>query len=208
MDLCGLLDRTGVGLTRRSALAGMLAALAATPALASAGTAGPPLAGQMKKFTVHPTPRPAPALAFKDRDGEPVKLADLKGRVLLVNYWATWCTPCVAEMPSLDRLEASLGGEDFAVVPVSADRGGLKVVEPFYAKAGLKKLPIYLDPDMKFTRGSGVRGLPTSILIDRGGREVARLEGEATWDSADAEALIRHFIGANKDKAPLVKTGG
>lgn len=200
------------GLTRRSALAGILATLAAalrsTPALASAGTSGPPLAGQMRKFTVHPTPRPAPGLPFKDRDGEPIKLADFKGRVLLVNYWATWCTPCVAEMPSLDRLAASLGGDDFAVIPVSSDRGGLKVVETFYAKIGLNTLPIYLDQDMKFTRGSGVRGLPTSIVIDRSGKEAARLEGEASWDSPDAEALLRHFIGARKETEPLVRTRG
>ena len=86
--------------------------------------------------------------------------ADFRGRVLLVNYWATWCSPCVAEMPSLDRLEAALGGTDFAVLPIASDRAGLRVVEPFYAKAALKRLPIYLDQDMKFTRGSGVRGLP------------------------------------------------
>jgi thiol-disulfide isomerase/thioredoxin len=191
-------------MTRRSALAGLLAFAAAMPARADTR---PSLAGQMKKFTLHPSPRPGPEAKFKTRDGEPTSLAALRGRVLLVNYWATWCSPCVAEMPSLDRLEAALGGETFAVVPISSDRGGLRLVEPFYAKAELKRLPIYLDQDMKFTRGSGVRALPTTLLIDRTGREVGRMEGEATWDAPEALALIRHYLG-EKAEPPLVKTGG
>lgn len=178
-------------LTRRAVLAGGFA-------LVTAGTAraddGPPLAGRMMKFIVHPGPRPAPEAPFKTRDGEPVRLGDFKGRVLLVNYWATWCSPCVAEMPSLDRLEENLAGPDFMILPIASDRGGLKTVEAFYAKTALKRLPIYLDPDMRFTRSSGVRGLPTTLIIDRAGREVARMEGDAAWDSADAEAVIKFYI--------------
>jgi thiol-disulfide isomerase/thioredoxin len=189
------------GLTRRLVLAGSLA----TAAGAAYADGRPPLAGQMKKFTLHPSPRPAPEASFKTKEGEPAKLADFKGRVLLVNYWATWCSPCVAEMPSLDRLEANLGGPDFAVLPIASDRAGLRVVEPFYEKTGLKKLPIYLDQDMKFTRSSGVRGLPTTLLIDRAGREVGRMEGDAAWDSKETEALIRHYIAEKPDPA-LVKT--
>jgi thiol-disulfide isomerase/thioredoxin len=189
-------------LTRRLMLAGGLALAAAGAARADAW---PPLAGQMKKFTLHPKPRPAPEAAFKTKDGEPTTLAEFRGRVLLVNYWATWCTPCVAEMPSLDRLEARLGGPDFAVLPIASDRAGLKVVEPFYEKAGLKNLPIYLDQDMKFTRSSGERGLPTTLLVDRTGLEIGRLEGDAAWDSKDAEALIRHYLAEKPDPA-LIKT--
>jgi len=192
------------GMTRRSALAGLFG-------LAAAGTARanghPPLSGQMKKFILHPSPKPAPAMAFKAKDGTATTLADFRGRVLLVNYWATWCSPCVAEMPSLDRLEAAMGGPGFAVLPVASDRAGLRVVEPFYAKTELKRLPIYLDQDMKFTRGSGVRGLPTTILIDREGNEVGRLEGNAEWDAPEAQALIRRYL-PEKAGTPLVKTGG
>jgi thiol-disulfide isomerase/thioredoxin len=190
-------------MTRRLVLAGGLAMAAG----AAEADGRPPLAGQMKKFTVHPSPRPAPEAPFKTSEGVPTTLAEFRGRVLLVNYWATWCSPCVAEMPSLDRLEASLGGPDFAVLPIASDRAGLKVVEPFYAKTDLKRLPIYLDQDMKFTRSSGVRGLPTTLLVDRAGREIGRLEGDAAWDSKDTEALIRHYI-AEKPEPPLVKTGG
>ncbi len=163
------------------------------------GDGRPPLAGQMKKFTVHPSPRPAPEAAFKTRDGEPVKLADFKGRVLLVNYWATWCSPCVAEMPSLDRMEEHLAGPEFMILPVASDRGGLKTVEAFYARTALKRLPIYLDPDMKFTRSSGVRGLPTTLIVDKAGQEVARMEGDAAWDSPEAEALIRFYLARKTD---------
>ena len=99
------------------------------------GDGRPPLAGQMKKFTVHPSPRPAPEAAFKTRDGEPKKLAEFKGRVLLVNYWATWCSPCVAEMPSLDRLQAIKGSGTFEVVALSIDRQGLEVVQMFRREA-------------------------------------------------------------------------
>ncbi|MBM3545933.1 MAG: TlpA family protein disulfide reductase [Alphaproteobacteria bacterium] len=190
-------------MTRRLVLAGGLAT--ATGAAWADGR--PPLAGQMKKFTLHPKPRPAPEAPFKTRAGEPTNLADFKGRVLLVNYWATWCSPCVAEMPSLDRLEASLGGNDFAVLPIASDRAGLKVVEPFYEKAGLKKLPIYLDQDMKFTRSSGVRGLPTTLLVDRTGHEVGRMEGDAAWDSKDAEALIRRYLVEKSDPSPIKARG-
>lgn len=195
-------DRFGV--TRRAALAGGLA-------LAAAGTASadgrPPLAGQMKKFTLHPSPRPAPEAPFKTKDGAATSLADFRGRVLLVNYWATWCSPCVAEMPSLDRLEAVLGGADFAILPIASDRAGLRVVEPFYAKTDLKRLPIYLDQDMKFTRGSGVRGLPTTLIVDRAGREIGRMEGDAVWDAPEAQALIRHYMAETADP-PAAKTGG
>lgn len=191
-------------MTRRAVLAGSLTLVAAGTARADGR---PPLAGQMKKFTLHPSPRPAPEAPFKTKDGTATTLADFRGRVLLVNYWATWCSPCVAEMPSLDRLEEALGGGDFAVLPIASDRAGLRVVEPFYAKAALKRLPIYLDQDMKFTRGSGVRGLPTTLIVDRAGREVGRMEGDAAWDAPEAEALLRHYM-AETAAPPVVKTGG
>ena len=91
--------------------------------------------------------------------------------------------------------------------PIASDRTGLRVIEPFYAKTDLQRLPIYLDQDMKFTRGSGVRGLPTSILIDRDGNEVGRLEGNAEWDAPEAQALIRRHL-PEKAEAPLIKTSG
>ena len=168
----------------------------------------PPLAGQMRKFTLHETPRPAPAASFQDKDGAPIDLAKFRGRVVLVNLWATWCPPCVEEMPSLERLQARLGGADFSILAVSSDRTGLKAVAPFLDKYGLSMLPIYLDPDSAFTRSTGARGLPTSILIDRDGREVGRFEGAADWDGPDAASLLKFYLKPRDQQAPLVKTSG
>jgi thiol-disulfide isomerase/thioredoxin len=168
------------------------ASLIRAPAPQRAGTP-PALAGSFADFTVNDAPSPAPETGFM-LDGRPMRLADFKGRVVLVNFWATWCGPCVAEMPSLDRLEARLGGEDFAVLTVSEDRSPA-VIAPFFDQHRLRHLKRYHDPGGALSRGFGIRGLPTTILIDREGREAGRIEGPAEWDSPQAEALIRHFIG-------------
>jgi thiol-disulfide isomerase/thioredoxin len=167
----------------------------------------PPLAGQMRKFTLHETPRPAPAASFQQQDGTRVDLSRFQGQVVLVNLWATWCPPCVEEMPSLERLQARLGAASFTVLAISSDRTGLKAVTPFLDKYALKQLPVYLDPDSAFTRSTGARGLPTSILIDRQGREIGRFEGAADWDGPDAQHLLDFYVKP-RDSQPLVKTSG
>ena len=133
-------------------------------------------------------------------DGEPMSLADFRGRIVLVNFWATWCGPCVAEMPSLDRLEAKLGGRDFTVITVSEDRNPA-VIAPFYEEHGLRHLKRYHDPSGALSRAFGIRGLPTTVLIDREGQEIGRIEGPAEWDSPEAKALIRHFMRDETDRA-------
>lgn len=158
-------------------------------------SAQPPIRGEMADFTLITPPRPAPQTPFGTAEGSSLTLGNFKGKVLLVNLWATWCAPCVEEMPDLDRLQATLGGADFQVLAVSSDRGGAKQVQPFYDRLGLKNLPVYLDPKTELTRALGTKGLPTSILIDREGRMVGQLVGAAKWDSPDALALIRHYIG-------------
>jgi thiol-disulfide isomerase/thioredoxin len=171
----------------------------------------PPLTGEMRKFTPTDPPRPAPDIGFGDLMGKDHSLADWRGQVVLVNLWATWCQPCVEEMPALGRLQATLGGRDFTVLALSSDRGGGRVVEPFLEKMKLEGLPVFLDPKSAVVRAFGARGLPTSILIDREGREVGRLEGAAAWDSAAAAALIRHYIGGGRPKPgtdPIIKTSG
>ena len=175
------------------------ASLIGAPAPQRAGTP-PALAGSFADFTVNEAPSPAPETGFM-LDGRPMSLADFKGRVVLVNFWATWCGPCVAEMPSLDRLEAKLGGKDFAVLTLSEDRNPA-VIAPFFDQHGLEHLKRYHDPGGDLSRGFGIRGLPTTILIDREGREAGRIEGPVEWDSPEAEALIRHFIG---QKAPATQ---
>ena len=158
--------------------------------------APPALAGSFADFTVNDAPSPAPEAGFA-LDGKAMTLADFRGRVVLVNFWATWCGPCVAEMPSLDRLEATLGGPNFIVLTISEDRDP-GVIEPFFVQHGLKRLGRYHDPGGALSRAFKVRGLPTSVLIDRDGEVAGRIEGPAEWDSPDALALIRYFIA----KAP------
>ena len=173
---------------------------------------GPPLNGEMRDFELAKTPKPAPVLSFTDMDGKELSLADFKGRLVMINLWATWCAPCVKEMPSLSRMNAKLRERNFALLSISQDRGGAKTVTPFLEKLGLKTLPVYLDPKGGVQRALGVRGLPTTIVIDGQGRELGRFEGDATWDGPDALALLMYFLKQNGEGAdtrpPLVKTGG
>jgi thiol-disulfide isomerase/thioredoxin len=139
-------------------------------------------------------PRPMPALAFADRDGHPMTLGDFRGRVVLLNLWATWCVPCRKEMPALDRLQQRLGGEAFVVVPLSIDHAGVPAVERFYRQLGLKRLGVYVDAPAQVASSLAIPGVPTSFLIDAEGREVARKIGPAIWDGGDMVALIRRYM--------------
>ena len=140
--------------------------------------------------------RPAAEFAFTDGAGKPVRVADFAGKAVLLNLWATWCAPCIKEMPSLDRLQSELGGPGFQVVAVAQDRGGAVVVLPFLEKLGVKALAPYLDSPGAAGKALGVQGLPTSILIGRDGREAARLLGGADWDSPATRRQISEAIGA------------
>jgi thiol-disulfide isomerase/thioredoxin len=159
-----------------------------------AETPGPPLSGTVADFTLMDAPRPMPAHPFTDENGAEMSFADFEGKILLVNLWATWCAPCRVEMKALDRLEAAMGGADFAVLPISLDIDGAEAVLPFYEEFGLDHLPVALDPASKIGHALGFSGLPTTILVDRDGNGLGYLLGPAEWDSAEAEALIRHYI--------------
>ena len=136
------------------------------------------------------------ALDFVDGAGAARSLAEWRGRVVLVNLWATWCAPCVEEMPALDRIAARLGGPDFDVVAISVDRQGAAVVAPFLGKLGLTRLAPYLDPSNAAVRVLGAPGLPVSVVLDREGRELGRVLGAAEWDSPAFEALLRRATGS------------
>ena len=146
------------------------------------------------KFIRAKEPRPAPDVEFTELGGAPAHLSDFRGRVVLVNLWATWCAPCVAEMPSLVKLQQTIGRRDFVVVALSSDRGGARVVRPFIEEHRLETLAVYLDPKANATRKLGAQGLPTSILLDRQGREIGRILGGTDWDSSEAIALVRSAI--------------
>ncbi|MDE2228561.1 MAG: TlpA family protein disulfide reductase [Alphaproteobacteria bacterium] len=162
----------------------------ATPAPSVAN--GPP-AEEGFEFTPLAPPRPAPALRFTARDGTPKTLADFRGRPVLVNFWATWCGPCREEMPSLDRLQARLG-KRLTVLAISEDRRGADAVDPFLAKLKLAALAVYLDPENDALQAFHLRGLPTSVLIDRDGRMVWRVEGALDWTGPDAAAKLAPYL--------------
>jgi len=130
---------------------------------------------------------------FADGDGNALDLGAFAGRVVLVNLWATWCAPCVREMPALDRLEAKLGGPDFAVVAISIDRS-LDLVNRFFADTGITHLTRYIDPKRRAHVALGAQSLPFTVLLDREGRVRGRVIGPAEWDSPAATAVIRTLI--------------
>jgi len=143
---------------------------------------------------LHETPREMLSPPFVDGDGRDLTLADFQGRVVLLNIWATWCAPCREEMPTLDALQARLGGDDFHVLPLSIDRAGLRPVRRFYEEIGIRHLGQYLAEDIRAMLAFAVIGLPTTLLIDRQGRERGRLTGPAEWDSAEAIAQFQTII--------------
>lgn len=136
-----------------------------------------------------------PAFQFTTADGTVHTLADYAGLGVVLNLWATWCVPCVAEMPALDALARLVAGDGVAVLTLSSDRGGAPPVERFYREKGIQTLPILLDPRGDAARALGARGIPTTLLIDRAGKEQGRLEGAADWASADSVSVIRRLIG-------------
>ena len=148
----------------------------------------------MEGLTRTDPPAPATEQGFTDADGKPISIADFKGKGLVLNLWATWCVPCVAEMPALDALAELLAKDDIIVMPLSSDRGGAPVVRKFYAAHSIQHLGVWLDARGSAARAWGARGLPTTLIIDRDGRERARLEGGAEWASDEAVAAIRKAI--------------
>jgi thiol-disulfide isomerase/thioredoxin len=180
------------------ALAGLIviaaALLLARPDILDRAVSGPELVGQVQNFAATRTPRERPDIAWKDTAGSDVRLADFYGKLVLVNFWATWCAPCLRELPSMDRLQAKLGSEGLQVVAINVDSGGMFAAEPYHRRLGLTALPLYLDQRSALSRAMGVSVMPTTFLIDRRGREIGRLEGGAEWDSEEAVALLRHYL--------------
>jgi thiol-disulfide isomerase/thioredoxin len=145
--------------------------------------------GAMSGFMSVNEPPAQPLGRIVTGEGEEITLADRRGKLVLVNFWATWCAPCVVEMPELDALQARLGSDQFEVMAISMDRT-MDEARRFYEENGLEHLALYHDPALRLAISAGSRGLPTTILYDRHGGEIGRLSGEAAWASEDAIALI------------------
>jgi len=166
---------------------GVLAAGLAPGKLVAAGAG-------LERLQVHDRPRPSPGFSLRDVDGTEVAPEAFAGQGVVLNFWATWCPPCIEEMPALERLHKALAGDRIVVVAASQDRGGVPVVQGFYDRVRIAGLPIWLDPRGAAARAFGARGLPTTVILDRAGRELARLEGAATWDAPEAIRLIARLM--------------
>ena len=139
-------------------------------------------------------PVAAPDIAFAAADGSQHHLGEFRGHGMVINLWATWCAPCVAEMPALAALSKALAPDDIAVLPLSSDHGGASVVESFYQRHAIAGLPVLLDPNSAAAHAFGVRGIPTSMIIDKQGRIRGRLEGSADWSTPAAIQTVRQLI--------------
>lgn len=148
-----------------------------------------------QRFLRWSTPRQLPALSFKNQNGKTLSLADFRGRVVLLNIWATWCPPCREEMPSLDRLNAKRSSPAFEVVALSIDMDTAAVAS-FYREIGIKTLKGYFDPGANSAALLGAFAVPATLLIDRDGREIGRALGPAQWDSAEVEAMIDEVLAS------------
>ena len=157
--------------------------------------------GLPQNLVVHHAPKPLVPIKFVDEGGQTHSLADFKGKVVVLNIWATWCVPCRKEMPTLDRLQAALGGPDFEVVPVSIDLGGIDAVRKFYADIAVHNLAMYVDTSGQALRELGAIGLPTTLIVNRSGQEAGRIVGPAEWDSAELMQYLRSVIAKRDDTA-------
>lgn len=152
--------------------------------------------GSLKKLVFLSEPKETSQVVFSDPDGGEHQLSDWRGKYVLVNFWATWCAPCRAEMPSLNALQAEFGGDDFEVVTIATGRNTLTGIKKFFAEQEITNLPILLDPKQQLAREMAVLGLPISVLLDPEGREIARLRGDAEWYSDSARAIISALLTA------------
>ena len=178
-----------------------LFSMAAGGTLAAAWGAGKPAAAGevpllgMEALKLTDPPAQLPPAVLVDAGGQPHGIEEFAGKALVINLWATWCVPCVAELPALAALAVRVQDEGILVLALSSDRGGAPVVEAFYRRHGIEGLPVWLDPKGAAARAGGARGVPTTLVIDRQGRERGRLEGAADWASDAAAAEIRRLAG-------------
>lgn len=150
--------------------------------------------GAMAPLLVRASPLDLPDINFNDASGATKSLADWRGKIALLNIWATWCVPCRDEMPALDKLETDLGGDAFEVVAVNIDKNGPDKAKAFLQETGATHLALYTDPSGKLFAALKAVGMPTTLIIDRDGKEIARLVGPADWGSPEAKRVIEAAV--------------
>jgi thiol-disulfide isomerase/thioredoxin len=171
---------------------------ACQPAVALSAKLAPLVHGEVAALTMASAPLRLPDLAFEDAQGNPKKLSDWRGRIVLVNLWATWCVPCRREMPALEGLQTRLGGSDFEVIAVNIDTRDPDKPKNFLKEANLTRLNYFSDPKAKVFQDlksiGRALGMPTSVLVDGQGCEIGTIAGPAEWNSDDAVKLISAAI--------------
>lgn len=153
--------------------------------------------GDMKKLIFHAEPVPVPDVEFGDLDGGTHRLAEFRGKWVVLNFWATWCAPCRVEMPTLSNLAREMGGGTLAVVTVATGRNAPQAITRFFEEAGVDNLPAFVDPRSALASRMGVLGLPVTVILDTDGREVARMTGEAAWDGDSAKAILAALMAGH-----------
>ena len=178
----------------RSAVLYTALALCANAALADTAALEALRDGDMKKLIFHSAPQPVAEVAFVDETEAELTLSRYHGQYVLLNFWATWCAPCRKEMPSLQALQTEFGGDAFQVVTIATGRNSPAGIRRFFEEVGVDSLPKYRDPKQALARQMAVLGLPISVILDPDGNEIARLRGDAHWDSDSARAIVAALI--------------
>jgi len=150
--------------------------------------------GDMRKLQFHTEAQAVPDTPFLADTGGDMDMSQYKGKVVVLNFWATWCAPCRHEMPQLSELQTALGGDDFAVVTVATGRNEPAAMQMFFDEISVDNLPLHRDPRQAFARAMGVLGLPVTVILNRDGDEIARLQGDANWASDNAKAILTTLI--------------
>jgi thiol-disulfide isomerase/thioredoxin len=153
-----------------------------------------PLRNVQNQFALLQPPEPAPITPFLTVDGKLVELGRFRGKLVLLNFWATWCVPCIRELPALDRLQSALGGDKFAVIALSIDEGAIDVPASFLRRLGLKDLNVYLDVTGSAAKAFSLFGLPITYLIDQNSSVVGYITGAVEWDSPAAIKFLKHYL--------------
>lgn len=152
------------------------------------------LSGSMAGFHLRKRKTPVRDFSFQNKAGQTLKISEFRGKLVILNIWATWCLPCRKEMPSLNNLQKIFEGKNLNILAISQDKAGIRLIEKFYSEMKITNLKIFIDSRGKSQRLAGVFVLPTTLIIDPDGFEVGRLIGGAIWDSKESIRLINSLL--------------
>ena len=162
-----------------------------------------PSDGTVKSFKVIPSKAEVPKFTFFDQNMQPNNISTFKGKIVLLNIWATWCGPCLRELPALDRLQAKFDKSQFIILPISVDKEGVMITEPYYQKLGLKNLTFFHDQSRQMSTFFPLDVVPANFMIDRNGNLISFLRSFVDWDDQMAHDMIQHYVQQDDIGYPL-----